>query len=99
MKNAPVQPLAEQAINDALVSLPHWIRADDALQREMTFPTFLEAVDAIVTVAALAEAHEHHPDIELRWRMVRFTLTTHDADGVTDRDVALAHAIDAALEH
>jgi len=49
----------------------------------------------VVTVGALAEAADHHPDIEIRYRAVTLRLSSHDADGITRRDVSLAREIDA----
>ena len=59
-------------------------------------PGFLDAVRLIDLVAADAERMDHHPDIDLRWRRVVFTLSTHSAGGVTQLDIELAHRISAA---
>ena len=48
----------------------------------------------MVRVGFLAEAADHHPDLDIRWRTVRVLLTTHDSGGVTDKDLALAHRIE-----
>jgi 4a-hydroxytetrahydrobiopterin dehydratase len=56
-------------------------------------PTFPAAVELIGLVAEDAEQLDHHPDIDLRWRTVTFTLSTHSAGGVTQLDVELAHRI------
>ena len=45
-------------------------------------------------IGFLAEAADHHPDLDLRWRTVRVALTTHDAGGLTGRDLALASAVE-----
>lgn len=57
-------------------------------------PDFLAAIRAVDDVALEAEDMDHHPDIDIRWRTVRFTLRTHAQDGVTQLDVELAHRID-----
>ena len=59
-------------------------------------PTFPAAVELIGLVAEDAEQLDHHPDIDLRWRTVTFTLSTHSAGGVTQLDIELAHQILAA---
>jgi 4a-hydroxytetrahydrobiopterin dehydratase len=59
-------------------------------------PTFLDAVRLIGLVAADAEEMDHHPDVDLRWRTVYFTFSTHSAGGVTQLDVELAHRVLAA---
>lgn len=61
-------------------------------------PSFAAAVRLIDLVAADAERMNHHPDIDLRWRTVFFTLSTHSAGGVTQLDVELAHQILAAAK-
>lgn len=77
-----------------------WTGDSTQLQRSYDFPAFLTAVMAVDEVATVAEAMDHHPDIDIRWRTVRFTLSTHSAGGVTQLDVELAHRIhDVALEH
>ncbi len=65
-----------------------------SISREYRFPTFPAAVRFVDFVAELAEAADHHPDIDIRYNRVRLTLSTHSAGGVTDKDFALARAID-----
>ncbi len=65
-----------------------------SISREYQFPTFLAAVRFVDFVAELAEAADHHPDIDVRYNRVRLTLSTHSAGGVTEKDFALARAID-----
>jgi 4a-hydroxytetrahydrobiopterin dehydratase len=59
-------------------------------------PSFADALRLVAQVGADAEAMDHHPDVDLRWRTVTFTLSTHSAGGVTQLDVELAHQIVAA---
>ena len=65
-----------------------------SISREYQFPTFPAAVRFVDFVAELAEAADHHPDIDVRYNKVRLTLSTHSAGGVTEKDFALAQAID-----
>ena len=65
-----------------------------SISREYAFPTFPAAVRFVDFVAELAEAADHHPDIDVRYNRVRLTLSTHSAGGVTEKDFALARAID-----
>ena len=74
---------------------PDWDLADGQLVKVVECPSFPAAIDFVVAVAALAEAADHHPDIDIRWRTVRLVLVTHDAGGITELDFALARAIDA----
>ncbi len=67
---------------------------DKSLSLTATFPSFPDAVDFVNEVARLAEQADHHPDIELRYRTVKLSLTTHSAGGLTDADFTLARRID-----
>jgi 4a-hydroxytetrahydrobiopterin dehydratase len=87
----------DQQISQALESLPHWRRDDDSIVRAVEAPTFLEGIDLVATVARAAEAADHHPDIDIRWRTVTFTLSTHSEGGLTEKDFTLAEQIDAAV--
>ena len=73
-----------------------WAVSSDgtALQRSYRFKDFSEAFGFLTRVAMHAEKVDHHPEFTSRWNRVDFRLTTHDADGVTERDVKLAEAID-----
>ncbi|GGQ74127.1 MULTISPECIES: 4a-hydroxytetrahydrobiopterin dehydratase [Kitasatospora] len=90
--------LTEDQITAALADLPHWTRTGEALTRTAetaSFPTAIKVVDA---VAEQAEALDHHPDIDIRWRTLTFVLSTHSAGGLTGLDFTLAHLIDQALD-
>jgi len=64
-----------------------------ALVRTVRFKDFSEAFAFLTRVALNAEKADHHPEFTSVWNRVDFRLTTHDAGGVTDRDIALANAI------
>ena len=72
-----------------------WMREDGgkALVRSLKFKDFSEAFGFITRVALHAEKADHHPEFTSVWNRVDFRLTSHDAGGVTDRDVKLAEAI------
>jgi 4a-hydroxytetrahydrobiopterin dehydratase len=74
-----------------------WIERENALHREIKTKDFMTAYNMVSAIVGPAEAAEHHPDLALGWGYVRITLTTHDAGGVTEKDHALAKAIDTAL--
>ena len=80
-------------------TLPHWKMADgrDALVRHVRFKDFSEAWAFMARVALLAEKQDHHPEWSNVWNRVEIVLSTHDAGGLSARDVALARAIDALL--
>ncbi len=73
-----------------------WARSADglALERSFRFADFSEAFAFLTRVALHAEKQDHHPEFTSVWNRVDFRLTSHDAGGVTARDVALALAID-----
>ncbi len=76
-----------------------WQETKSGLYKQFNFTDFTEAFAFMQRVAALAEAHQHHPRWENEWSVVRIWLTTHDAGShVTDKDRQLAAAIDALLE-
>ncbi|WP_078278863.1 4a-hydroxytetrahydrobiopterin dehydratase [Mycobacteroides franklinii] len=87
--------LTDDQINAALAELPGWTREGDSLRRAVTFDTFLDGIDAVCRIAEHAESVDHHPDIDIRWRTVTFVLSTHSEGGITEKDVALARAIDS----
>ena len=71
-----------------------WTETGGALERRFMFPSFSEAVGFVNRVASLAEAENHHPDIDIRYREVTLRWTTHSAGGITDRDRELAARTD-----
>ena len=73
-----------------------WTRSADgkALQKSFRFADFSEAFAFLARVAMHAEKVDHHPEFTSVWNRVDFRLTSHDAGGVTERDVALAGVID-----
>jgi 4a-hydroxytetrahydrobiopterin dehydratase len=87
----------EQQIREALEPLPHWRRDGDSITRVVQAPSFLDGIDLVSTVAHAAEAADHHPDIDIRWRTLTFTLSTHSEGGLTGKDFALAQQIDDAV--
>ncbi len=88
--------LTEAEIGERLRSLPGWTRKGDVILRAFTFPAFAEGIRFVDRVAVLADAADHHPDIDIRWTTVTMALSTHSAGGLTRKDMALAAAIDAA---
>ena len=75
-----------------------WARQDDQLVRTTKCQGFAGALAYVNAVGALAEAANHHPDIDIRWNTVTLALTTHDSGGITRRDIELAKQIAAVTE-
>ncbi len=90
-----MRPFTPDELDAELRRLPDWISTDFAIHRAWTFPTFRAAMQFVNAVAEQAEAHNHHPDIEIRYREVSLSLWTHTANGVTKHDIELARAISA----
>jgi len=71
-----------------------WDRVGAEITRTVECPSFPAAIALVQQVADEAESRDHHPDIDIRWRTLRFTLSTHSAGGLTQRDLDLADEID-----
>lgn len=91
--------LTDSERDAALARLPQWTLRDDglAIQRTLTFSDFAEAFGFMARVAIHAEKADHHPEWFNVYNRVEITLTTHDASGLSTRDVALAELIDAMV--
>ncbi len=81
---------------DALSELPGWSLHEhkDAIHRDFRFKTFSQAFAFMTRVAMLAEKMDHHPEWSNVYNRVHIVLTTHEADGLSARDIELAQAID-----
>ncbi len=88
--------LTPDEVAAALDSLPGWSGDATSLRRTIECSSFPAAIAVVDAVALAAEAADHHPDIDIRWRTLHFTLSTHDVGGVTELDLNLAREIDAA---
>jgi 4a-hydroxytetrahydrobiopterin dehydratase len=87
--------LEKQEIDSALAGdLNEWSQEGDAIVRSVEAPSFLEGIELVRRVADAAEASDHHPDIDIRWRTVTFRLSTHSEGGITDNDIVMAGTID-----
>ena len=91
-----IAPLTDQEIAAVLASLPGWSRAPDrsAIVKEFRFADFNAAWGFMSRVALAAEKQDHHPEWSNVWNRVEITLSTHDAGGLSARDVKLAGAIE-----
>ena len=87
--------LTDAEIDEALRALPGWTRVGRTLQRTYRFAGFPETVAFVDSLVAPAEALGHHPDLAISYNTVVVTLTTHDAGGLTRKDLALARALPA----
>jgi 4a-hydroxytetrahydrobiopterin dehydratase len=88
--------LTDEQVDAALPA--DWQHVEGTLRRSVTFSSFLDGIAAVQRIAAVAEAQDHHPDIDIRWRTVTFVLVTHSEGGITQRDLELAAAIDQLVD-
>jgi 4a-hydroxytetrahydrobiopterin dehydratase len=94
--NGAMALLSDADLASALSSLSGWERVGDEIVKTYERPAFADAIAFVVRIGFLAEAADHHPDLDIRWRKVKVALTTHDAGGLTDLDVELARRIEDA---
>ncbi|WP_309888244.1 4a-hydroxytetrahydrobiopterin dehydratase [Archangium sp.] len=87
--------LTPEALKQFLTEHPQWKHEGGMIRRTYEAPSFLEGIEFVSRVAKAAEAADHHPDIDIRWRKVTLALVTHDAGGLTWRDTKVAAEADA----
>ncbi len=75
-----------------------WSRDGDRLVGQATAASFPDAIEWVNRIAAEAEALDHHPDVDIRWRTLSFALSTHSAGGITKLDALLAERIDDIVD-
>ncbi|MCH2160414.1 MAG: 4a-hydroxytetrahydrobiopterin dehydratase [Phycisphaerales bacterium] len=85
-----VEKLTESELETGLEGLSEWSRSGDAIQRTYSFADFLGSIAFVNAIAARAEEVQHHPDILIRYSKVTLTLSTHDCNGLSEKDLAFA---------
>lgn len=88
--------LTDEEITRALGDLPGWRRDRASLVASYDAPDFPTAIRLIVEAGDEAEQMQHHPDVDLRWKVTHWRLSTHSAGGLTQLDIELAHRISQA---
>ena len=88
-----ITKLSIEVIETKLKELPDWELKDEKLHRELKFKNFVEAFGFMTQVALLAERADHHPEWSNVWSKVVIDLTTHEANGISQRDFDLAEQI------
>ena len=86
--------LSQEEIDSGLQRLEGWSQEGDSITRSVEAPSFMDGIRLVAAVAEAAEEHNHHPDIDIRWTTVKFTLSTHSEGGLTENDLRLAADID-----
>jgi len=89
--------LSDEEAGRRLNDLIGWPREGAEIVLTAELASFPQAIEVVDRVAVLAEAADHHPDIDIRWRTLTFRLSTHFLGGLTERDFALAKQIDEVL--
>lgn len=92
-----MKKLTDEEIQAALTETDGWTLAENAIQRKVECDSFPEALLLINAVGHFAEKANHHPEIYNVYKWVTFTLSTHDAGGLTKKDFALAKKINRLL--
>ena len=92
-RREPPPVLRARELEEALASLDGWEVKDGKLHREYSFANFVEAFGFMARAALVAERADHQPEWFNVYRTVRVNLTTHESGGITERDTALARAM------
>lgn len=90
--------LEDEELLIALKKCPEWEHEKKAITRTIEFEEFNDAIDFVNDLAEIAEEAQHHPDIIIRHTKVSLSLTSYDADGVTQLDIELAQRIDNLVD-
>lgn len=93
-----VEKLSEERINELLKEVKDWKREGDYIVKEINTKNWKTTIFVVNTIAGIAEAMWHHPDLEVSFKKVKVKLTTHEAGGLTERDFNLAKEIDKLVE-
>lgn len=83
-------PLTRQEVEQYLPRLPGWKLTDGSIEKEFRFKSYLEGLAFANEIGKIAEEQDHHPDILIRWRRVKLTLSTHSVKGLSENDFILA---------
>ncbi len=88
--------LERDAVQAWLEDRDGWKLEGDAIRKVFTFKSFRSSIVFVNRIATLADDADHHPDVDIRYNKVTLTLSTHDAGGITEKDLELARAVDFA---
>jgi len=89
-----METISEEEARQRLEGLPAWEYANGRIRKQFVFRTFLRAIAFVNTVAYLAEAAKHHPDMTINYNKVTLRLITHSEGALTERDFSLAGEIE-----
>jgi 4a-hydroxytetrahydrobiopterin dehydratase len=83
-------PLTPQEVEQNVRSLPGWKAKDGSIEKEFRFKSYLDGLAFANEIGQIAERENHHPDILVKWRRVKLTLSTHSVQGLSENDFILA---------
>jgi 4a-hydroxytetrahydrobiopterin dehydratase len=89
--------LGDTEIAQHLKNLSGWVRDGNAIRKSFDFGKFADGIRFVDRVAVVADALDHHPDVDIRYTTITMTLSTHSAGGLTRRDFELAERIEQAV--
>ncbi len=92
-----MEPMSREEIESRLKELSGWTLEGNYIAKEFNTKNWKTTIFVVNAIATLAEAHWHHPDLEVSFKKLRIKLTTHEAGGVTERDLKLAEDIDKTV--
>ena len=87
----------KEEVAPMLLNLNDWQFNSEGIEKKFQFRNFIEALGFMVKVGVVSEKMNHHPELFNVYNKVNIRLTTHDASGVTDKDIKLASEIDVLL--
>jgi 4a-hydroxytetrahydrobiopterin dehydratase len=87
--------LSDAEIDERLTGLDGWQRSGDAIVKQFDNGDFKGSVDFVDRLTPVAEEMNHHPDLEISWKTVTVTISTHSEGGLTENDFELARRIEA----
>ena len=90
--------LTTEILDEALAHVPGWVYTDNCIAKQFVFTDFMEAMSVINKIAAVAEEMNHHPEWSNVYNKLTIRLSTHDSNGVTTKDIRLAHAIEIIIK-
>jgi 4a-hydroxytetrahydrobiopterin dehydratase len=85
-----IPPMTRQEAERYLRDLVGWMMIDGSIEKEFRFKSYLEGLDFAHSVGKIAEEQDHHPDILIKWRCVKLTLSTHSVNGLSENDFIMA---------
>jgi 4a-hydroxytetrahydrobiopterin dehydratase len=89
--------LTDTEIHERLSSLDGWTLDGDSIRKQFTLGGFPDAIAFVTRLAFDAEVADHHPDIQINYKRVTLTFSTHSEGGLTDKDFVAARKVDALL--